>query len=107
MTRRILLSIVTMLPLPSALTAQAGVSPVIRVGEELTFSVHSSKFGEMGTAVMRTVRDTIDGRDAYRLSFDFSGRALLFKVSDRTRSWIDAQTLTTLRYQKIERSPIG
>jgi hypothetical protein len=56
---------------------------------------------------MRTERDTVAGRAAYRLSFDFSARVALFKVSDRTRSWIDAQTLNTLRYQKCERSPIG
>lgn len=101
-------AILAMLLLPAAVSAQAAEkSPYIRVGEELTFAVRSSRFGNMGTAVMRTVNDTANGRDVYRLSFDFSARVMLFRVSDRTRSWIDAGTMNTVRYQKRERSPLG
>jgi hypothetical protein len=85
----------------------APTSPFIRVGEELTFSVRSARFGDMGTAIMRTARDTSGGHDTYRLSFDFAARVMLFKVSDRTRSWIDVATMNTVRYQKCERSPLG
>jgi hypothetical protein len=75
-------------------------------GEELTFQVRSSRFGKIGKAVMRVSRDTIRGRDVYRLSFDFSARILLFNASDQTRSWLDPASLTSLRYTKRERSPV-
>ncbi|MEO5509600.1 MAG: DUF3108 domain-containing protein [Longimicrobiales bacterium] len=87
-------------------SAQATV-PFVRDGEELVFNVRSSRFGDIGTATMKVVMDTAEGRPAYRLSFDFSARVMLFKVSDRTRSWVDTRTLTTLRYSKTERSPVA
>ena len=89
-------------------TAQQDTTrPVIHEGEQLTFSVRSSRFGDMGHATMRVDADTAGGRAAYRLSFDFTAKVMLFKVSDRTRSWLDAGTLTTLRYCKTERSPVA
>ena len=90
-----------------AVRSNTPFAPFIRVGEELTFDVMSARFGNMGTATMRTRVDTLDARVAYRLSFDFAARVMLFKVSDRTRSWIDAETMNTIRYQKCERSPLG
>jgi hypothetical protein len=81
--------------------------PVIHDGERLTYAIRSSRFGDMGIATMRVDADTTDGHTAYRLSFDFSTKVMLFRVSDRTRSWVDAATLTTLRYSKRERSPVG
>jgi hypothetical protein len=81
--------------------------PFVRVGEELTYSVHSSRFGNIGKAILRADPDTIYAVPAVRLSFDFSARVTLFKVSDRTRSWLDAETLRTMRYSKDERSPLG
>lgn len=82
-------------------------NPLIRQGEVLTYTVHSSRFGNIGTATMTVDSDTLDGRMVTRLSFDFSGRITLFKVSDHTRSWIDPVTGTTLRYSKSERSPLS
>ncbi len=88
----------------SALSAQ----PLVRPGEVLVYRVRSARFGDVGTAVLRVEGpDTINGRPAYRLMFDFNARILLFNVSDQTRSWLDQETLSTLRYSKDERSPIG
>lgn len=93
---------------PEPTTAQAfSTNPLIRQGEVLTYTVNSSRFGNIGTATMTVDSDTLEGRIVTRLSFDFSGRITLFKVSDHTRSWIDPVTGTTLRYSKSERSPLS
>ena len=77
-------------------------------GEELVFGVRSSRFGQIGEAYMRVAGpDTLRGREAYVLSFDFSAKVLLFRVSDRTRSWFDPGTASSLRYTKRERSPLS
>jgi len=76
-------------------------------GEELTFSVRSSRLGGDGTAVMKVTADTARGRDVYLMAFDFNAKVLLFKASDRTRSWFDPATRSSLRYAKRERSPLG
>ena len=81
---------------------------MIRPGEELVYSVRSARFGDIGSATLRVAGpDTINGRPAYRLMFDFSARVVLFRVSDQTRSWLDVETLATTRYQKDERTPLG
>lgn len=81
--------------------------PLVRAGEEIVYSVHSSRFGNIGKAILRVDADTLDGVPAYRLSFDFEARIALFKVADHTRSWVRADDLSTLRYRKDERSPLG
>jgi hypothetical protein len=81
--------------------------PLVRPGEHITYAIHSSRFGNIGNATLRVDADTVGSRAAYLLSFDFSARVTLFKVSDRTRSWLDAEGLSTLRYSKNESSPLG
>lgn len=77
-------------------------------GEELLYRVRSSRFGGIGEAIMRVAGpDSLRGREAFVLSFDFSARILLFKVSDRTRSWFDPRAASSLRYTKRERSPLS
>lgn len=100
----VILAITAIAARPNANGAQR---PLIRPGEELVYSVHSSRFGNMGKAILRVGVDTLDGVPAYRLSFDFSARVALFKVSDQTRSWLDMERLTTLRYRKQEKTPLG
>lgn len=79
----------------------------VRPGEELTYTVSSARLGSMGKAVFRVQTTDFNGREAYQLSFDFSARVALFKVSDHTRSWICAESMSMLRYTKEERSPLG
>jgi hypothetical protein len=77
-------------------------------GEELRFSVRSSRLGEIGEAVMKvTGPDTVRGIEAVVLAFDFSAKVLFFKASDRTRSWLDPESLRSLRFTKRERSPLS
>jgi hypothetical protein len=75
-------------------------------GESLSFTVESSRFGRIGTAEMKVTADTIRGKDAFLLAFDFSAKILLFKASDQTRSWFDPTCFSSLRYTKRERSPV-
>lgn len=76
-------------------------------GEELHFRGSSPRLGSFGRATMK-VEDGQDirGQQTYELSFDFDGRVGIFGVHDRTRSWVTQRTMSSLRYQKDERSPI-
>lgn len=105
-TRRLLPLLALVLPI-AVLGDDPPVRPVVRVGEVLTYRVNSSRFGDIGTAVMRVDIDSARGQSAYRLSFTFKGKVLLFKVSDETQSWVDTATLSSLRYSKRERTPLG
>lgn len=77
-------------------------------GEELSYRAISSRFGAFGTGTMSILgEETIRGMSTYRLRFDFEGRVGPFRVSDQTRSWLVANRMLSVRYQKRERSPLG
>lgn len=70
------------------------------VGEELTYK---ATFGGLpaGTARMRVDGvETVRGRQAYHLVFTIDGGVPLFRVHDRYDSWIDVQTLASLRHRQ-------
>lgn len=93
---------------PSASERAEHTRPLIRPGEDLRFTVQSSRLGRLGTAEMKVqAGEEIEGVPVYELSFDFSGKVAFFKISDRTRSWVRSDSLCTLRYAKHERSPIS
>lgn len=114
--RKALLATVALLAMaPPSLAAHdppggsgALIRQLLRPGEQLLYTVRSSRFGDMGKAAFR-----VDGAErlgehaAYVLNFDFSAKVAVFKVSDQTRSWLCTESLNTLRYTKRERSPIG
>ena len=87
---------------------QLDVAPPFAPGEVLTYKAVSGRFGAFGTGVMR-VDGPVDmrGQSAWQLSFDFRGRVGIFKVEDRSRSWITAGGFSSLRYERHERSPLG
>ena len=68
------------------------------VGEKLVFDV---KFGpvKVGTSTME-VREIshIRGRAAYKTYFRVQGGTFFYKVDDILQSWIDTETLSSLRY---------
>jgi len=73
------------------------------VGEKLTFDV---RFGplKVGTSTME-VREIshIRGRAAYKTYFRVQGGTFFYKVDDVLQSWIDRETLSSLRFvQKLE-----
>src|SRR6185312_1866315 len=68
------------------------------VGEEL---VYSATFGfvHAGAGRMRVEGiDTIRDRPAYHVVFALDGGVPFFRVHDRYESWIDVETLSSLRY---------
>jgi len=68
------------------------------VGEELTFK---ATFGGIpaGSARMRVEGiDTIRGRSAYHVSFAIDGGVIGFRIHDRYESWMDVETLSSLRH---------
>lgn len=88
------------LPAQPATTAPpASFAPVpFAVGEELVFH---ARFGVLpaGTARMRVEGiDSIRGRAAYHVVFAIDGGIPFFRVHDRYESWIDVETLSSLRH---------
>lgn len=71
-----------------------------RVGEELTYR---ATFGVLhaGTARMRVDGiELVRGRPAYHVVFSIDGGVPFFRVHDRYESWIDVQTLSSLRHRQ-------
>ena len=106
--RAVLLAcLVSVAPADPPAKARAQV-PLLRPGEELTYTVQSTRLGPLGKATFRvTGPDTVAGVSAFMLSFDFSGKVVLFKITDQTRSWLRTDSLSMFRYSKRERSPVG
>ena len=70
------------------------------VGEELTYR---ATFGGIpaGTARMRVDGiEIVRGRPAYHVVFSVDGGVPLFRVHDRYESWIDVETLASLRHRQ-------
>src|SRR5215208_7821137 len=81
----------------AAVTGRAAVP--YSVGEELTYR---ASFGGIpaGTARMRVDGiEAVRGRQAYHVVFTIDGGVPFFRVHDRYDSWIDVQTLASLRHR--------
>ena len=81
--------------------SNVAVAPVpFAVGEEL---VYRATFGGIpaGTARMRVDGiEVVRGRAAYHVVFSIDGGIPLFRVHDRYESWIDVETLASLRHRQ-------
>jgi hypothetical protein len=87
---------------------QPDVAEPFAPGEVLSYKAVSGRFGAFGNAVMRVDGPVeMRGQSALQLSFDFRGRVGIFKVEDRSRSWITSDAFTSLRYERHEKSPLG
>lgn len=67
------------------------------------FLEYTLKFGVIsaGSGRMQVVgRDTVRGRDTWRLKFDFSGGIPFARVNDVFESWVDVETLNSLRFEQ-------
>jgi uncharacterized protein DUF3108 len=88
-------------PGATAATAASHTSNVpFAVGEEL---VYHATFGVLpaGSARMRVEGiDTVRGRSAYHVVFAIDGGIPFFRVHDRYESWIDTETLSSLRHKQ-------
>ena len=70
------------------------------VGEEL---VYKASYGRIpaGTARMRVdCIEIVRGRPAYHLLFSIDGGIPFFRVHDRYESWVDVETLSSLRHRQ-------
>ena len=90
-----------MLSASAALASVSGRATVpYGVGEELTYK---ASFGGIpaGTARMRVESvESVRGRPAYHVVFTIDGGVPFFRVHDRYDSWIDVQTLASLRHRQ-------
>ena len=90
-----------MLSASAPVAAVAGRAAVpYGVGEELTYK---ATFGGIhaGTARMRVEGvETIRGHQAYHVVFTLDGGVPFFRVHDRYDSWIDVQSLASLRHRQ-------
>ena len=71
-----------------------------RVGEELTYK---ATFGVIHAGKARMRVDGVElvrGRPAYHVIFSIDGGIPFFRVHDRYESWIDVQTLSSLRFRQ-------
>ena len=85
---------------PSAVESLPMAAVPFAVGEELVFH---AKFGVLpaGTARMRVDGiDTVRGRPAYHVVFTVDGGLPFFRVHDRYESWMDVETLSSLRHEQ-------
>jgi hypothetical protein len=89
---------------PSAGAASAPASAVrvapapFAVGEELQYSASFAGV-RAGSATMKVEGiENVRGRPAYHLVFTIDGGIPFYRVRDRYESWVDVQTLTSLRH---------
>src|SRR5215218_721395 len=85
---------------PSVAPVAARAAVPYGVGEEL---VYKATFGGIpaGTARMRVDGiETVRGRPAYHVVFTIDGGVPFFRVHDRYDSWIDVQSLASLRHRQ-------
>jgi hypothetical protein len=90
--------------------AEAGAEGALpfAVGDTLTFSARVSKVGRVGKAGRWVDGPSeLRGTAAWVLHFAFSARVGPVKAEDRTESWLDARTMTALRFHKHERHPLS
>ena len=75
------------------------VAPVpFAVGEELRYSATFAGI-RAGSATMKVAGiENVRGRPAYHLVFTIDGGIPLYRVRDRYESWVDVQTLASLRH---------
>jgi uncharacterized protein DUF3108 len=93
--------------LPQVVSAQSARSaapavPAVPfvVGEELTYKATYGKI-PAGTARMRVdCIENVRGRPAYHLIFTIDGGIPFFRVHDRYESWVDVETLSSLRHRQ-------
>jgi hypothetical protein len=96
---RLLAAALVAAALPTGAVAQGAPAPVpFEAGESLTYDV---RFGavKVGTGRMRVLgQESIRGRNAWHVRFSVAGGTLFYRVNDVNESWMDVQTLNSLRF---------
>lgn len=100
---------VALLLLTAGLAVGDTLSPTpFPAGETLVYRGTAGILGEVGTGTM-SVRhgEPVRGREVTQFGFDFRGRVAFFDLRDRTCSWVERRSMTSLRFHKEERHPLG
>jgi len=101
---------------PARAHAQAAASrdydPTLRlpfpVGEVLDYRVNVALGGNIGRGQMRVEGPAMErGTPVWRLVSEMQAKRAFVKATDRTTSWVDPVTFTTLRFEKSERHPLS
>jgi hypothetical protein len=96
---------------PRAGTPGLGLSAAVKgftPGETLRFSGDFGVFGRVGRGEMSVSHlECLRNRPVHRIEFSFEGRVMLMGIRDRTQSWVLPGSLTSIRYHKDERHPLG
>lgn len=78
------------------------------VGERLTYSVRTSRFGGSGKGEMRVDGPVnVRGTSTYLLSSTIETRLGPMKAVNRSQSWLDPLRMAALRFHKRERSAVS
>lgn len=92
---------------PTSAQAEIAARP-FGPGEVLSYRAVSARFGTIGSGTLRVDGPVeIRGGQTLQLAFDFRGRVGIFRVEDRTRSWVAVEGMRSLRYERRDRSPLG
>lgn len=67
------------------------------VGERLEYEIRYGPF-HSGAEMEITALDTVRGRPAWHAEFTVHGGVPFFRINDRYDTWIDVQTISSLRY---------
>lgn len=90
----------TVLPRMSGAQEVHAAAVPFAVGEELTYKATFGKI-RAGTGRMRVdCIEIVRGRPAYHLVFTIDGGIPFFRVHDRYESWVDVETLSSLRHRQ-------
>jgi hypothetical protein len=77
-------------------------------GEELNFRVSVGGMGTVGRGSMVVEAPVmVRNRRTLPLRFDFSTRVGPLRAEDHTRSWMDVERMTSMRFSKHERHPLS
>jgi hypothetical protein len=69
------------------------------VGERLEYEIRYGPFRSSADMEITTI-DTIRGRPAWHAEFSVNGGIPFFRVNDRFDTWIDMETISSLRYKQ-------
>jgi hypothetical protein len=91
--------------LAASAAGQRGASPLPFAPGEACVYRGSGPLGRMGSGTMAVEADGAGG--TWLMRFDFRGRLGIVGVENHTRSWFDPGETASVRFTKLERSPIS
>lgn len=93
---------------PSRATPTPAAFKGFTPGETLRYSGDFGVFGRVGRGELSvSPLECVRNRLVHRIAFSFEGRVMLMSIRDHTQSWVLPGSLTSIRYHKEERHPLG